>query len=430
MRDGGLGDEGDYLLSTANPAANTDQRDTEERGMRLLGLPAFQRARRVVEFLFREVMHSASADHMAGFNGFVDEYLAHFAWRFAAADGQYPVVLRLMDPPTRWFGRDVPGTRWGGATPNFTYRVMPVTHGSRYEIRVRPTCPRPPTAHYSLMSDNTASHTEMGVLDNLSLVSNPDGSYVITVDAEAAGGRPNHLQTRQGAQQIWVRDAVTDWLSDTPNHIRIHLLDPPARDPLSDEDLALKATRAAIDGVYYNYYVCRLVTAQTPNRMISPSSTGPFGGVATQFTGRANVELEDDEAMIVCANAASARFRDALLYDHFMMSISFWDRLTSLNTGQMKADEDGLFTYVISHEDPGVYNWLDTTGLRRVMFGHRWQSFQEGAPSELPALTGRVVKYRHLEAELPRGARRIDADGRRAQLAARQEGFARRFIDR
>jgi hypothetical protein len=420
----------DYLLSAANPVANTDQRDTEERGMRMLRHPGFERTRMVVDFLLREVMKHAAADHMARFHSFLDEYIAHFAFRFAAADGQFPVVLRLMDPPARWFGREVPGTRWGGATPNFTYRVMPVTHGSRYEILVRPSGSHPPTAHYSLMSDDTASHTEIGVLDNLSLVSDADGSYVITVDAQPANGRPNHLQTRPGAHQIWVRDAVTDWLTDTPNHIRIRLLDAPTRDPLSEEELALKAIKAAIDGVYYNYYVCRLVTAQAPNKMISPASTGPFGGVATQFTGRANVVLADDEAMIVCANAAGAQFRDALLYDHFMMSISFWDRLTSLNAGQMEPDEDGLFTYVIAHEDPGVSNWLDTTGLRQMMFGHRWQSFKSSAPSELPALTGRVVKFRHLEDELPPGARRIDAGGRRVQLAARQQGFAARFRER
>ncbi len=421
--------DADYFLSAENPIANLDQREGEERGVRILRHAGFERARKVIGYLFREVMKHSAAEHMSRFESFVDEYIAHFALRFAAADGQYPVVMRLMDPPSRWFGRDVPGTRWGGATPNFTYRVMPVTHGSRYEIHVRPTCKSPPTAHYSLMSDNTASHAEIGVLDNLNLKTADDGSYVITVDIEPANGRPNHLQTQPGAYQIWVRDAARDWLTDTPNSIRIRLLDPPTRNPMNEEELALKAIKAALDGVYYNYYVCRLVTAGVANEVITPASTGPFGGVATQFTGRSNVVLADDEAMIVTANAAGAVFRDALLYDHFMMSIRFWDRQTSLNAGQMESDESRGFTYVIAHEDPGVHNWIDTTGMNQVMFGHRWQSFKGGSPAELPALTGRVVKFRDLANQLPRGIKLIDKAGRSRQLAARQAGFARRFID-
>ncbi len=418
-----------YRRSLVNPIANTEQLEIEDRGMRIRQHPGFTRARRLIEYLFREVMQDPAAGQMGRFDSFIDEYLAHFAFRFAAADAQYPGVLRFMDPPARWLGRDVPGTRWGGATPNFTYRVMPVEHGSRYEIRVRPSCARPPTAHYSLMSDNTASHAELGVLDNLALVTEKDGSYVITVDADPANGRPNHLQTQSGAYQIWVRDAAQDWLTDTPNEIRIRLLEGSRRDPLSEDALALKAIKAAIDGVYYNYFVCRLVTAQMPNRVISPASTGPFGGVATQFTGRANVVLAQDEALIISANAAGAVFRDALLYDQFMMSIRFWDRLTSLNAGQMQPDAGGLFTYVIAHQDPGVHNWLDTTGLRQAMFGHRWQSFEGGRPTEPPALSGRIVKFRDLASELPHGVRRVDPAGRRLQLAARQEGFSRRFVD-
>jgi hypothetical protein len=418
-----------YFLSSRNPIANTDQRTLEDRGVRILQDPVFAQRRLVIDYLLREVFKHPSAEQMDRFDSFIDEYLAHFAFRFAAADGQYPGVLRLMDPPVRWFGRDVPGTRWGGATPNFTYRVMPVSHGSRYEIRVRSTCARPPTAHYSLMSDNTAAHTEIGVLDNLGLVTEPDGSYTITVDGEPANGRPNHLQTKPGAYQIWVRDAVVDWSTDSPNAIRISLLDAPTRAPLSDAELAAKAVQAAADGIYYNYYVCRLVTAQAPNQVVPPASTGPFGGVSTQFTGRGNIVLADDEAMVLRATSAGAIFRDAVLCDHFMMSISFWDRQTTLNSGQMEADADGLFTYVIAHQDPGVHNWLDTTGLNRLMFGHRWQSFPGGRPSETPTLSGHVVKFRDLDAALPATVRRIDAEGRRNQIARRTEGFARRFLE-
>lgn len=72
-----------------------------------------------------------------------------------------------------------------------------------------------------------------------------------------------------------------------------------------------------------------------------------------------------DEALIVTANAAGALFRNVVLCDLFFMSLSYWSRTGSMNMSQMAADNDGTFTYVVTHQDPGVYNWLDTGGLHR-----------------------------------------------------------------
>jgi hypothetical protein len=43
----------------------------------------------------------------------------------------------------------------------------------------------------------------------------------------------------------------------------------------------------------------------------------------------------------------------------------YWSRTGSMNMSQMAAESDGSFTYVVAHQDPGVYNWLDTGGLHR-----------------------------------------------------------------
>lgn len=97
---------------------------------------------------------------------------------------------------------------------------------------------------------------------------------------------------------------------------------------------------------------------------------------------------------------------------------------------QMAADADGRQTYVIAHEDPGVHNWLDTTGLRQTIWGQRWQAFPPERRGEMPLVTGKVVKFRDLDDNLPPGVARIDRGGRSAQLAARKDGFERRFADR
>ena len=111
------------------------------------------------------------------------------------------------------------------------------------------------------------------------------------------------------------------------------------------------------------------------------------------------------------------------------MSIEYWKRTSSFNARQMAADEDGKFTFVVAHRDPGVHNWLDTGGLQRVIFGQRWQALARGVENEDPWMEVRQVKFDTLDRELPDGVKRIDSHGRRAQIAAREAGFARRFAE-
>lgn len=420
----------EYFLSTANPVANADQRDLEAKALRLLERPELQKARAVASFLWREVMEHPARDQMSRFDGMIDEYMFHYALRTVSSDACRPTVLRFMTPPHRWFGRDVPGSRWAGDSPDFTYRIIPVAHGSRYEIRGWATCANPPTVNYALMSDNTAAPGIMGLVDSLDVPTDGNGHFVITVDASPAEGRKNHLQTQPGAHQIWIRDALGDWLNQTPNALRIQRLAGEDRAPPSEEELAQRAAKGLLDGVYYAYYATRSTAARAPNQLDPPASSAPFGGMATQFTAKVNIVLADDEAMVITASGSGALFRNAVLHDLFLLSLDYWSRTGSLNMNQMAADADGRFTYVVAHEDPGVRNWLDTGGLRQTIFGQRWQAFRRDGSTETPTISARVVKLRDLEAALPTGVRRIDAAGRREQVAEREAGFKRRFIDR
>jgi hypothetical protein len=367
---------------------------------------------------------------MSGFDAMLDEYLFHHALRAAASDPASPRIARFMAPPHHWFGRDVPGSRWAGDSPDFIYRVMPIGHGGRYEISGRPACERAPTANYALMSDNTAAPTIMGLLDSLDISTESNGEFVITVDNAPAAGRPNHIQTRPGAYQIWVRDALGDWEAQSANALKIQRLDTQRQAPLSEDELAERAIRHAIDGCYYAYYCMRATTALRPNEIKAPVSSGAMGGMATQRTCRANVCLADDEAMIITTTTGGALFRNAVLQNVFMLSFDYWSRTTSFNMTQMAADEDGRFTYVVAHRDPGVHNWLDTGGLEQTIFGQRWQAFPADHGGEPPAVTSRLVNWKALEGALPHGIRRIDPSGRREQIARREAGFRRRFIDK
>jgi hypothetical protein len=419
----------DHFLSVDNPLATVDQRELEARALNLLERPELKKARAIVSLLWRNAMEYPARDQMSCFENMVDEYMFHHALRAANSDAANPKIARFMAPPHHWFGRDVPGSRWAGDSPDFIYRVIPIAHSASYAIRGRPTCEDPPTVTYALMADTTAAPISQGLLDSNDMTADENGAFLITIDADPAGRRRNHIQTKPGADHLMIRDALGDWLTQSANALLVRRLDGPEQPPPTDEALAQRAARNLIEGSYYTYYCMQSGSGQAPNVARAPASSAPFGGMATQWGSKGNVCLEDDEALIVTANGAGALFRNTVLCNAFFLSVNYWSRTGSLNMTQSAADDDGQFTYVVAHEDPGVHNWLDTGGLRRTIFGHRWQAFPPGGASEAPAISARTVKFKDLERELPAGAKRIGANERRDQIARREAGFKRRFID-
>lgn len=413
---------------TTNPLATQAQRRIEDRAMALLERSDLQRVRGVVEMLWKNVAGWPARDQADRFDNMIDEYMFHHAFRAANGDSNNPEVARFMAPAHRWFGRDVPGSRWAGDSPDFVYRTIPVAHGARYEIRGRPSCAEAPTVNYSLMADNTASPVTQALLDSLDMEYDHDGSFVITVDGTPGEGRANHIQTRPGADFIMVRDALGDWNTQSANALTVTRLDPDGM-VKSENEMARHCARIALDNLYYTYYCTQSGAGQPPNEIRPPMSSAAFGGMATQAGTKGNLELGDGDAIIVRSNAAGAQFRNLMLTDAFHMSIEYWQRTSSFNMRQMAADEDGNFTFVIAHHDPGVHNWLDTGGLRRVIFGQRWQAFRRDTENEEPWMSVRQVRIDEIDRELPDGVARIDAAGRAAQVAMRLAGFARRFQD-
>jgi len=417
------------FLSPENPLATVDQCEAEDRAQRIFERPEFERARAEAAHRWRNAVRFPARSQMSRFDDMIDEYAFHHALWAANSDSVYPKVTRVLAPPHHWFGRDVRGSRWGGESPDVIYRIIPVEHGGTYEIVGRASSCDLQMSVYSLMSDNTAQPVTQALLDSADMLLDEKGQFVITIDADPARGRANHLQTRPGTDWLNIRDVIGDWLTETPNALSIRRLDLPKRGPLSDEELSERGVRRLSDGVYFAYYCSRSGSTQPPNWTQPPVPSARTAGLSTQLGTKANLVVDDEEALVVITNGGGALFRNAVLHDLFSMTMTYWSHTTSLNMTQMVADEDGRFTLVIAHEDPGVHNWLDTCGLNEMIFGHRWQSFPPEGSDEPPAIIVESVRFNDLDAVLPPGIKRISTAERRDQLARREAGFSRRFLD-
>jgi hypothetical protein len=102
------------------------------------------------------------------------------------------------------------------------------------------------------------------------------------------------------------------------------------------------------------------------------------------------------------------------------------DRTGSLNKAQSVANEDGSYTYVISADDPGVANWIDSDGLREGILTLRMAEFGKSGPREDLGARGRVIKLDRLDAEVPHLGR-VSAQERATELAGRRKAYLRRL---
>ena len=106
----------------------------------------------------------------------------------------------------------------------------------------------------------------------------------------------------------------------------------------------------------------------------------------------------------------------------WMVPLDFANRVTSLNDRQLDLDEDGKIRIVLSHTDPGIHNWLDTSGLAQGLFTYRYTR-----PTTAPTPQVAVVDAQNVRAHLPASTPVMSPEQRRDQIAARRRGVARRF---
>jgi hypothetical protein len=152
------------------------------------------------------------------------------------------------------------------------------------------------------------------------------------------------------------------------------------------------------------------------------------GGQSTNLYAGGVFELEPDQALIVEARTRVdpdyVGFGIANLWGE---SLDFAHHQCSLNGFQTEVDADGAMRWVIAHRDPGVANWIDTTGHREGYMSPRWTYTETPPPSLWPTISARVVPLEAVLDQLPPGTRRIPPEERAERMRIRSEHVKRRY---
>ena len=148
-----------------------------------------------------------------------------------------------------------------------------------------------------------------------------------------------------------------------------------------------------------------------------------IGGVPTRITGIAKgaamIGPNMGTMLSLIMTDASIRVKDAqlALTDAMGCTLDWANAQTSLNRKQAWIDRDGYLRFVVSGEDPGTPNWLDTMGHKVGVMQLRWTGC-----AQAPSLAFRRTNANAVRSMFPADTPTITHDERDAILRERAIG--------
>ena len=132
------------------------------------------------------------------------------------------------------------------------------------------------------------------------------------------------------------------------------------------------------------------------------ASLATAGGMATNVYCGGIFELAADEALVVeMHQPVEPVYIGFSLGNMWGESLDFANYQSSLGGLQAHRDADNVFRLVVSHTDPGIANWLDTTGQPEGYMAIRW-AYPVKPMDKLPWATAKKVPLAELRQQLAR----------------------------
>lgn len=404
-----------------HPVATTEQHAHELAALDLIEHPTVKAAYRDVAetWLGRAKASPAMRDC---FEAAYEEVMFSAAVWSSNQDPLRPKVTTITRLEHEVDGRRVPGSRWGIDNPDTVYRVVPISGDERYVLRGRVGAHRMTENYFTLWDAHMGT---VDVCDGRRMHVEADGTYEITVDADEAGGRPNHIRSTAAAHELYIRDVLLDWSRDDPNTIEVERLGGPPTTPAPTLDEQAEATARMM--AHFADFTGKLshgMSKTPPNHFSLAWSADHTGAMRRQVYVAGRYELAPDEAFVVDVSDGGAEYFTVPLSNIWGTTLDVLDRTGSLNKAQSRPTDDGTHTFVIAGQDPGVHNWIDTGGLPEGFLTLRMAEFPEGGARSDLAATGRVVPLADVAGL---GLPTLTPTERAEQLAERRAGYLRRL---
>ena len=253
------------------------------------------------------------------------------------------------------------------------------------------------------------SHSDWRANADIDLVLNHDAEESESTDSDV-------LSLPAGPCEVMVRQYFADWDNERPAKLVLERIDAPYPAPApTAEEIVERFKRATrfqrMMGDFHRRNVQMHLDAD-PSKMSASEIPEAFGG-AVYLHG--HYRCEENQAVVLEVDPPQSNY-----WSFQLSNVGAWDameyhvRQTSLNMRQAQLDADGVFRAVISHKDPGVPNWLDTSGRRLGLIAGRY--FQANSAPEVMLTT---MDFDGLSDYLPKDTPVVSAEERQRQLRQR-----------
>ena len=266
---------------------------------------------------------------------------------------------------------------------------------------------------------------------NLHYAPNGDFSFTLSATQPAQG---DWMPLLPGTDSLLVRFTFENWLTERPGSISISRIGGPILPGLD----VTPTTAAAMLNEAANTIVAQAgfytsigydLSLAGPNQLTPPfQQAGNSASDVQQWSSIGNYNLANGQALIVTIKQApQAQYSGFQITDPFLNGPEFVHHQTSLNGDQVVVDSDGYIRYVLSAQDPGVPNWIDTSADSHGTIDVRWQNVQGTLGSAFtPTLS--VVNLNDVRASLPSATPTVTPGQRQLELFARALLLTARFF--
>ena len=367
------------------------------------------------ELIFRDTTPTDDIDRAKGLRLLARNISLGLQFHLENCDPRSPELLHYFDPLRKQ----------GGDNTDALYLGAPINGQLNYRIRGHRG-----SARYfavTVLEDGATpwGGAVVGSLIDDQLAVDDDGFFELHIGPDKQPG--NWIRTTPGAWRVTFRQFFADWENEEPMSAQIDCLDGNRYDPELTPEKVIDGLKAGASWVRESthYWADMLDNWQCkPNVFLSYRQLDDNAIDATPG-GEPLIcywKVPDDECLVISVTPPDASYWSVEFGNYWWETMDYRYQLCSTNCHHATLERDGRLLLVVSHEDPGVPNWLDPSGHREGYITVRWM----GA-SHYPVPTCTQVKRESLWEILPEDAQRIEPSRRAEQLAGRRRGALKRF---
>ncbi len=245
---------------------------------------------------------------------------------------------------------------------------------------------------------------ERNSFDDRDLDIAPNGDFEVLFSNERPTGHTgNWARLAPDSNHLMVRCRSEDWGNERDPELTIECLDPaPPKRRLTPDEIYARIREMA----QFPARASRLFLGMQ-NDIKQRAGINNFElmrnlSLDKQIYWQAVYDFEPGEALIIIETEmpTSQFFWNVQLNDPYFNIVEYVYRLSSLNAAFARMSSDGKLRAVVSIEDPGVPNWLDTAGfLQGTIYGRWYDADSHPVPTLKRVPLGQVRN--HLPADTP-----------------------------